>query len=116
MNLNKNVVRLNHMLEAAEKILQFISSRERKDLDKDEMFLLAILKLIEIIGEAASKISFEIKKQNPDVPWQAIINVRNRLIHGYFDINHDILWGIATTDIPPLIENLKRIINSNEIK
>ncbi len=107
----KNIVRLKHMLDAATKAMKFIEVRNRIDLDTDDMLVLAILKLIEIIGEAASKVSSDLKLQHPEIPWREIINVRNRLIHGYFDINHDILWGIATHDLPPLIRNLEMMIS-----
>jgi uncharacterized protein with HEPN domain len=114
MDKIKNIVRLRHMLDAARKIMKFTSGKVRSDIDSDEMLLLAILKLIEIIGEAATYISSEEKDKHPEIPWKQIISVRNRLIHGYFDINHDILWEIAIQDLPPLINNLENILS--EIK
>ncbi|MBI5323975.1 MAG: DUF86 domain-containing protein [Ignavibacteriae bacterium] len=106
----KNTVRFRHMLDAANKIMKFINDRSRSDLDTDEMLILAILKLIEIIGEAASSVTNDVKEKHPEIPWRQIISVRNRLIHGYFDINHDILWEIVIKDLPPLIKNLEIIL------
>jgi len=114
MSIPKNIVRLRHMLDAANKIMKFIKDRSRSDLDNDEMLILAILKLIEIIGEAASSVTFEIKEKHDEIPWRQIISVRNRLIHGYFDINHDILWEIVIKDLPPLIKNLEIILTEME--
>ncbi len=65
----------------------------------------------EILGEAASNISDELRKEYPDVPWREIAGVRNRLIHGYFDIDLNIVWQIIQQDIGPLISNLKNILN-----
>ncbi|OGU11836.1 MAG: hypothetical protein A2X61_15510 [Ignavibacteria bacterium GWB2_35_12] len=110
----KNTIRLRHMLDAANKIMKFIKNRSRSDLDTDEMLILAILKLIEIIGEAASSVTFEIKEKHPEIPWRQIISVRNRLIHGYFDINHNILWEIVIKDLPPLIKNLEIMLTEIE--
>lgn len=102
------------MLEAAQKASRFLKNQTRSDLDNNEMLVLSILKLIEIIGEAASAISSDVIDKYLEIPWKQIKSVRNRLIHGYFDINYDILWGIATDDLPPLIKNLEHIISEFE--
>ena len=99
------------MLEAAQQASKFLTNRNRTDLDNDEILVLAVLKLIEIIGEAASAVSPELKYKYKEIPWKQIISVRNRLIRGYFDINYDILWGIANHDLPPLIKNLEKILS-----
>lgn len=80
-------MRLQHMLEAANEALSFIQGKSRPDLDKDRMLVLSPVKKLEIIGEAASKVSPEVRSQNSAIPWQDISSMRNRLIHAYFDIN-----------------------------
>jgi uncharacterized protein with HEPN domain len=85
-------VRLRHILNSAEEAVEFAASKERKDLDDDRKLLLAIVKSIEIIGEAASKVSEVRKAQNDNIPWSDIIGMRNKLNHGYFDVNLDIVW------------------------
>jgi uncharacterized protein with HEPN domain len=102
--------RILHMIEAAEAARDFISGRVRADLDSDRMLLFAVVRAIEIIGEAASKISPETRGAGRDVPWNQIVATRNRLIHGYFDIDHGILWKTATDEIPALLSQLRTII------
>lgn len=102
-------LRLRHMLEAAQKAVAFSEHRARKDLDADEQFALALTRLLEIIGEAAGSVSEAIRENNPAIHWRAIISTRNRLIHGYFDVDLDVLWNIVTHDLPVLIRELERL-------
>lgn len=94
------------MIDAAESSLLFIEGRERSSLDEDQMLLFALVRAVEIVGEAASRVSLETKCATPAVPWAAIIGMRNRLVHAYFDIDRDILWKTVTEEIPPLIKLL----------
>jgi uncharacterized protein with HEPN domain len=80
-------IRLRHMLDAATEALRFVANRQKRDLASDRQFALALIKEIEIIGEAASRISAEIKEHSPEIPWAAIIGMRNRLIHAYADVD-----------------------------
>jgi uncharacterized protein with HEPN domain len=102
-------VRIRHMIDAAESALRFVKGRSRADLDSDEMLHFALIRAIEIIGEAASKISVEARSTSPGVPWPEIIGMRNRLIHAYFDVNLDILWRTVQEAIPVLLNQLKTI-------
>lgn len=105
-------VRLMHMLDAAQKAVSFTQFRTRGDLDTDEMSSLALVRLLEVIGEAGNAVSQEVRRQNPQVPWKEIAGTRHRLIHGYFDVDHDIVWQIVTVDLPALISQLKMLIDS----
>lgn len=80
--------------------------RERADLDRDRLFNLALVRLLEIIGEAANRVPEENRSQIPGIPWPQIVSLRNRLIHGYDEVDFDILWRIVTHDLPQLIEVL----------
>jgi uncharacterized protein with HEPN domain len=102
-------VRLRHMEEAAEAVLAFVAGRQRVDLDADRMLLFALVRAIEIIGEAASKVSDEVRVAYPEIPWKPIIGMRNRLIHAYFEIDADILWVAATLEIPALLARLQAL-------
>jgi uncharacterized protein with HEPN domain len=102
-----DVVRLRHMLDAAEEAVGFARGRSRADLDRDRMLALAIVKTIEIIGEAASRVSAETQQTCPAVPWTDIVGMRNRLIHAYFDIDLDRVWDTLADDLPPLIVALR---------
>ena len=105
-----DVIKLYHMLDAAEEAMSFVRDKDRKSLDQDRMIVLAIIKDIEIVGEAASRISDETKQAAPDIPWASITGMRNRLIHAYFDINLDILWQTVSKDLPELASKLKEAI------
>ena len=99
--------RLVHMIDAAEDALRFMTGRTRPDLDRDRMLCFAVVRAIEIIGEAASKITPETRAAYDDLPWPAIIGMRNRLVHAYFDIDNDILWVAVTQEVPALLERLR---------
>ncbi len=95
------------MVGAAETISSFVAGRSRADLDTDKMLLFALIRAVEIIGEAASKVSQETRLLAPAVPWAQIAAMRNRLIHAYFDIDHDVLWRTGTEEVPTLLPQLR---------
>jgi uncharacterized protein with HEPN domain len=98
------------MVDAAESVEQFTTGKKREDLDTDQMLLFAIVRAIEVIGEAASKVTDETKATSPGIPWISIIGMRNRLIHGYFDIDSDVVWKTVTEEIPELHRSLKLLL------
>lgn len=98
------------MLEAAENTQRFISAKSRADLDTDPMLLFALVRAIEIVGEAASRVSAEQRTASPTVPWTAIVAMRNRLIHAYFDIDRDIVWRTVTEEIPSLQSKILQLL------
>ena len=112
--MQHDLIRLRHMLAAAKEALEFAAGKTRMDLEKDRLHMLAIIKSIEIIGEAASKVTETFKTENSNIPWNDIINMRNRLIHAYFDVNLDIVWQTVKTDLPDLIKALEEIIPPKE--
>lgn len=105
-----DLVRLRHMLDAAREALSFTTGRSRSDLDTNRMLVLSLVKDIEIVGEAASKVSMEARTKNTNIPWLDIIDMRNHLIHAYFDVDLDIVWDTVTQDFPPLIVELEKIV------
>ncbi len=104
--------RMRHMLEFACKVRDLSRQRTREDLESDELYSLAMARLLEILGEAASRVSKERQSRHPEIPWAQIVGLRNRLIHGYDTIDPDIVWQILTKDLPTLIESLERILAS----
>lgn len=102
-----DLVRLRHMRDAAEAAMRFVHSRSRADLEADEMLRFALVQAIQIIGEAASKISAETQASLPDVPWPLIVGMRHRLVHAYFDVDHDILWSTVQEAMPSLLAQLR---------
>lgn len=110
MKRSDDSVRLMHMLEAAQKAVRLIKGKNRHDVDADETLALALTRLLEIIGEAANGVSPSIRDSHPNIAWKEIVGVRNHLIHGYFDVDHDIVWQILTLDLPSLIVELEKIL------
>ncbi len=105
-------VRLRHMLDAARKAMSFAQGRTRQDLQSDEQFQFATVRAIEIVGEAAYKLTEPTKQTIPDIPWQDIIGSRHHLVHGYFDINLDYVWATLQDDLPVLIKALERALEN----
>jgi uncharacterized protein with HEPN domain len=103
-------IRLQHMLDAANEALTFIQGKNRSDLDIDRMLVLSLIRELEIIGEAASKISAETRSQNTSIPWLDISGMRNRLIHAYFDVDLDTVWSTVNRDLPTLKAELEKIL------
>ena len=105
-----DAIRLRHMLDAAEEAISFFQGRTRQDLDHDRMLVLALMKDIEIIGEAAYQVTQETRQNLPEIPWEDIIGMRHRLVHAYFDINLDILWATVQDDLPALLAILRKVL------
>ena len=104
--------RILHMIEAAEAASRFVIGRSRDDLTSDTMLLFALVRAVEVFGEAAAKVSPSLKATASGVPWAQIIAMRNRLIHAYFDVDRDILWKTATEEIPALLPELRRLLST----
>lgn len=105
-----DLTRLRHILDAAEKAGRFVSGRSRRDLDSDEMLSLALVRLLEVVGEAASGISPGLRRKYPDLPWPQMTAMRNRLIHGYFDVNPELIWNTVTEELPLLVSRIRKAL------
>ncbi|MBI3307288.1 MAG: DUF86 domain-containing protein [Candidatus Omnitrophica bacterium] len=103
-------IRLRHMLDASRKAVEFCAGKTEVDLAKDEMLTLAVIRLIEIVGEAAKNISVDVRNSHPGIPWKEISGTRDRLIHGYFDVDLEILGKIVMEDLPALNLQLETIL------
>lgn len=98
------------MLENGEEALVFISGKQRGDLAADHVLELALTRLLEIVGEAANRVSPETQQRYAHIPWRQIAGLRHRLAHGYDAVDLDILWDIIELDLPPLIAALESIV------
>lgn len=107
-------VRLRHMMDAARDAKSFIHGRRRSDLDDDRMLVLSLVKSLEIVGEAAARVSRETQMEAPQIPWADIVGMRNRLIHGYYEVDLDRVWDTIQDDLSPLMAALEELLASTE--
>lgn len=110
MSKRESLVRYQHMLDNARKAMSLVKGKSRKFLDQDWVTTLALVRLIEIIGEAANRVPLEEQSKHSEIPWMEIIGMRNRLIHGYDAIDLEILWQVLQKDLPPLTRSLEKIV------
>jgi len=104
------------MLLAVRKALQFTEGVTREKFLEDDLMQNAVMRLIQIIGEAARNISSEFQKDHPDIPWHDMIGMRHRLVHEYFRIDADRVWGVVQQDLPALISLIEPFIPPDESK
>ena len=102
---------LKDIVDAADAIARFLESLDRDEFVKDELRQSAVIQKIGVIGEAAGKVSSDLRSRYSDVAWSKIVGMRNIMVHGYFAINNDIVWQTATTAVPELRENVAHILS-----
>jgi uncharacterized protein with HEPN domain len=102
------------MLDAADEAVLFLANRTSEDLASERVLSLALMRCIEIIGEAASKLTSETRVQHPNIPWSDIVAMRNRLVHAYFDVDLDRVCDTIQDDLPPLITSLTQILAAQQ--
>lgn len=110
MSRHEDIVLLHHMLDHAREAVEMAQGKTRSDLDRDRKLNLSLVRLLEIVGEAASRMTSDERTRYPTIPWPEIVSLRNRLIHGYDAVDFDILWEIITQDLPSLIAELEKIV------
>ena len=110
MSREGDPARLRHMLDAASRAVELIEGKQRKDLDQDDVLVLALTRLLEITGEAAKYVSPAVQERHGAIPWREISGTRDRLIHGYFDVDLDIVWEIVSVDLPQLLPRLREAL------
>ena len=97
------------MIEAAESAINFVTGRQRADLNSDQMLLFALVRAIEVVGEAASRVTEITRRSAADIPWSSVVSMRKRLIHAYFDVDSDVVWKTATEEPPALLSKLRTL-------
>ncbi|RJO65997.1 MAG: DUF86 domain-containing protein [Myxococcales bacterium] len=103
---------LRQMLDHAAEAVEMSRGRTPRELDQDRQLNLALVRLMEVVGEAAARVSPETRKEHPSIPWPRVVALRNRLIHGYDEVDFDVLWKILREDMPQLIVELQRILDA----
>jgi uncharacterized protein with HEPN domain len=101
------------MIEATESAVNFVTGRQRADLNSDQMLLFALVRAIEVIGEAAGRVTEPTRKAAADIPWSLVVSMRNRLIHAYFDVDNDLIWKTATEELPALLPKLRALAQAH---
>lgn len=105
---------LQDILESIEKIEEYIFEMQYEEFISDRKTADAVIRNIEIIGEATKNIPPEVREEYPDVPWQEMARMRDKVIHGYFDIAFGIVWETITSDLEPIKINIQEIISSKD--
>lgn len=113
MSRRDDRVSLQDMLDHAREAVRFSAGRTREVLADDRLRQLALTRLVEIIGEAANRVTPEGRQRWPGIPWADIIAMRNRLVHGYDVIDLGLLWHTVTTDLPVLIQALEGALSDD---
>jgi len=103
-------IRLLHMIEAADSAIGFVAGFTVAELEQDRKTLFAVIRCIEIIGEAAARLSETTRAATPEIPWSAIVGMRNRLVHAYFDVDTELVWKTIRIELPALKDRLQALI------
>lgn len=113
MSMRDDAVSLKDMLNHAREAVTLLRDTNREAFRDQRVLQLALTRLVEVVGEAANRVSGATRQAHPEVPWPQIVGMRNRLIHGYDVIDYDLLWDTVTGDLPELIAALERIVEEN---
>ncbi len=101
---------LNDILSAAKKAIEFVDGMAPGDLETDEKTEYAVIKALEIVGEAARRVPDSFRNSHPQIPWREMTGMRDKLVHDYFGVNLDVVWKTIHEDLPPLITALQSLI------
>lgn len=110
MTRHDDVIRLRHMLDHSREAVALLKGKTRAELADSRLLQLGLVRLVEIVGEAGARVSKEERAKHPQIPWDDVVGMRNRLIHGYDTVDLDILWDTVKDDLPRLIEALERVV------
>ena len=105
-----DLVFAGHMLDTSRKVVTKVEGKSREEFDSDENLRMALVHLIQILGEAARRVSPTFQQSHPEIPWKPIIGMRHRVVHDYLNVDFDIVWSVAKSDLPPLIADLEKFV------
>lgn len=102
--------RLEHILQAIERIRRYTKGKTFDDFIADDMMYYAVVKNIEILGEASNMLTEEFQKEHPQTPWKQVNGMRNYIVHEYFQVDNNIVWDVITNDLPLLEQQITAYI------
>jgi len=103
------MVYIGHMLDMARKAMEKVQGKSREDFDEDENLRMAIALLIQVIGEAARRVSPVFQQETSHIPWKKITGMRHKLVHDYMHVNYDIVWDVVNVELPRLAQELEAL-------
>ena len=106
--------RLEHIIAAIDRIVRYTSGKSYNDLVSDDMMYYAVVKNIEIIGEAANMLTQEFQHSHPDTPWKMVKGMRNYIVHEYFQIDDIVVWDVIENNLPELREQVTRYLSETD--
>jgi uncharacterized protein with HEPN domain len=111
MSQRDDRVYIGHMIDTANKAIGFVEGLSRADFDRDELLRLSLTHLLQVIGEAARRVSPDFRAAHPSIPWKAVVGMRSKVVHDYLDVDEDVVWDTVKNDLPFLLLALERILN-----
>ena len=110
MSQRDDQVYIGHMIDTANKAIGFVEGLSREDFDNNEQLRLAITHLLQIIGEAARRVSLDFRNAHPEIPWKAIVGMRSKVVHDYLNVDEDVVWDTVKSDLTPLVLELEKLL------
>lgn len=108
----KDPWRIRHILEAIDRVSRYVENLTFEDFVNDDRTFYAVVKNIEIIGEAANMLTYKFRESYPLIPWRSICGMRNYIVHEYFAVDSDVVWNVVKEDLPSLKQMLLEILDS----
>jgi uncharacterized protein with HEPN domain len=109
MSQRDDRVYLGHMIDTANKAIDFVAGLSREDFDNNEQLRLALTHLLQVIGEAARRVSPDFRATYPTIPWKAIVGMRSKVVHDYLNVDEDVVWNTVKNDLASLVVELEKI-------
>lgn len=110
MSKKDDLIYVGHILDTANRALEKVNGKTKEDFDSDDTLQLALTHLVQVIGEAAGRLSDEFCSRHPDIPWDAITGMRHKVVHDYMGVDEEIVWDTVVKELKPLIEKLEQIL------
>lgn len=112
--LKDDHIYVGHMLDMARKAIEKTRGKNRFEFDQDENLRITLLHLVQVIGEAARRVSPAFREGHPEVPWPKIVGMRHRVVHDYMHVDYEAVWEVVTINLPPLIAQLEKLVPKNQ--